>query len=760
MVQYSYDNSDLSTNTYEDLLGSIAAGKQRRMTIDNFSNWYIFNGEVLMGIPLMRKYENILRAGLIDYDIAKDRYYRPEYVSNDLYGTTDYWYLLLFLNNMKSIDDFNRPTIKVFQDGTLQNLNEIYLQEFDLTSRRGNPRIVNKSIMRDLNTPSKRLIKDNATDTVDWQNTPNYKNSVSDLLGHKFNKYTYTITKGYLVNKDGENVPPLTLNSKGLFNVPSVYYQNGYYQKLTGKVKLDANTKYAFIKAYNGWCDVQLTNADDSSLVYNPVSNEEYQLGENKLIMDFRRTTTEDTNIAADPSVTFDPTIGRYSDSNNSNFNSQTTLGMEFQDYMYDNSGPYFSEHFEYNNIGRRLDLSRIDDKEFLTFNLEYSSLMDEKTLSAIDATSYRITIKYDDNTTQQENAYVNGETNIYHTQGNRSFLKFSMINKNYKTKKIKAIQFDVIFSYKPNKTKDDIGQFEYNVYSLGVSSQPRYLYQNVFSVDKSGWYRIAIKYVYSYNGMQTLQGINMPEQYNFNKIDLAGIYFNPTIAQLNDDMTINDNDIEYTTDSYEEHLDTGILLPSGTDTITIDDGNPTYNTLTNLYTTDLSLPDEYVMVLRLKHNSITTGGGVGFSFDYQDTNKTGYMIWITSDHDNINLPVYNKYDQWDISPSGIYELDKQNSDFYPIFEGDNDLYLNMTNQLYYDTNGLVIKIVKKFNRLRMFVRRSDNIDDYDYYTPFFSLLDTQDIPLNGGISFLSVFSSLKCEILEYYPYNTVNNND
>ena len=48
-------------------------------------------------------------------------YYNPQVLSYDLYGTTQFWSLLLDLNDMTSATEFNRSTINVY-DGRLTTL--------------------------------------------------------------------------------------------------------------------------------------------------------------------------------------------------------------------------------------------------------------------------------------------------------------------------------------------------------------------------------------------------------------------------------------------------------------------------------------------------------------------------------------------------------------------------------------------------------------------------------------------------------------
>ena len=48
-------------------------------------------------------------------------FYNPQILSYDLYGTTQFWYMILELNEMSSAMEFNRSTIKLY-DGSLPTM--------------------------------------------------------------------------------------------------------------------------------------------------------------------------------------------------------------------------------------------------------------------------------------------------------------------------------------------------------------------------------------------------------------------------------------------------------------------------------------------------------------------------------------------------------------------------------------------------------------------------------------------------------------
>jgi hypothetical protein len=87
-----------------------------------------------------------------DYNIFRDRYYaeilsytelrafnetefdqkykfRPKRLSNDLYGSIDYWYLLLLVNDMSNPMDFKKRLIRVFTSSGIDRLRDILKKE-------------------------------------------------------------------------------------------------------------------------------------------------------------------------------------------------------------------------------------------------------------------------------------------------------------------------------------------------------------------------------------------------------------------------------------------------------------------------------------------------------------------------------------------------------------------------------------------------------------------------------------------------------
>jgi hypothetical protein len=88
------------------------------LEFQNSSHFTVVNGEVMEDFNIFRdRYFDAIMSytetrTLKDSEIKKYRY-RPKRLSYDLYQCIDYWYILLMINRMSSMMEFNKRTIKV-----------------------------------------------------------------------------------------------------------------------------------------------------------------------------------------------------------------------------------------------------------------------------------------------------------------------------------------------------------------------------------------------------------------------------------------------------------------------------------------------------------------------------------------------------------------------------------------------------------------------------------------------------------------------
>lgn len=157
-----YSNNDETVNSSDkaSITDSIEHAKTNKLLLDNISRYYKYNNMEL-NISLINKYSNIINSYTIEVKIKKDLYYRPEYISLLEYGTTDLWYLILFVNNMTKPDELNKETIKIFNPAYLDIINNIIEKEKNNINNYNSPINISNNQLKDLNKPSKKILKKN-----------------------------------------------------------------------------------------------------------------------------------------------------------------------------------------------------------------------------------------------------------------------------------------------------------------------------------------------------------------------------------------------------------------------------------------------------------------------------------------------------------------------------------------------------------------------------------------------------------------------
>jgi hypothetical protein len=156
---YYQDASSITSNSSSDMDGSILHSKNNKILLDNISNHYSFEDSIVLSTSILGKYEHIIKSrGLSGYVIEKKYFYRPEYVSNIVYATTDLWYLILFMNNMKKPDEFVKEEIIIFDPTEMDLLNNIIEQEKAALKKMSEPEKISRQMMRSLNAPSKSIL--------------------------------------------------------------------------------------------------------------------------------------------------------------------------------------------------------------------------------------------------------------------------------------------------------------------------------------------------------------------------------------------------------------------------------------------------------------------------------------------------------------------------------------------------------------------------------------------------------------------------
>jgi hypothetical protein len=78
---------------------------------------------------LLSKYNDLMKKYVIQVDMTEKEYERykclPNLLSYDLYGTPEFGYSILYINNMVSMTEFTKHRIKVFSTGISEVLKEL-----------------------------------------------------------------------------------------------------------------------------------------------------------------------------------------------------------------------------------------------------------------------------------------------------------------------------------------------------------------------------------------------------------------------------------------------------------------------------------------------------------------------------------------------------------------------------------------------------------------------------------------------------------
>lgn len=106
-----------------------------------YSNLSIFEKSIdgtqlLLSYNILNDYYDEIFDKAVTVELTDKEYnmyqYQPKKLAYKLYGSTEYYYILLFLNGMASVKEFNRKKIKLIRPSDLSSiLSAIYTSEED-----------------------------------------------------------------------------------------------------------------------------------------------------------------------------------------------------------------------------------------------------------------------------------------------------------------------------------------------------------------------------------------------------------------------------------------------------------------------------------------------------------------------------------------------------------------------------------------------------------------------------------------------------
>ena len=719
--------SNLATFNRAAINSMISVAKTNKLTLDKFSNYYLLEDTIKIGFPMLKKYDNILRSSLVDYTIEKDRYYRPEYVSYDLYGTTDLWYLIMYVNHFYRIEDFVGPTIKIPAYDPLTVINAIVNDEVSLVHGSSSPLPIQKNYLKHPSEKSDRITRDLPEKHIPWVRGATILTQDKFPWTSSFFRSEYYLTSGTLKDSNGNGVKAITLDSEGTTSIPSVYFRDGYEKTLAGRVYLEKNSYYSLWKNLSGGGEFKVSK-DGKEVSYEKFSQ---NFGEALLISDSRaanvESTTGDSSIYSSV-INFDDDLGVYK------FRS---LVSSMKEKLLE-EGIYLTRTvFSANEKKPRLDVNRLNGASSIGANIIYSFNLG--TIDFLQKLDHLIYVYYEDGAVEVSDPST-PRIDIVDTHGVKSVLKIAVPSRPGKT--ITEVEVRTLFKFK--KAPATNFNLEYNLYGVHLFKLMDETSLTVpFKPKTTDWYDFSVKYTY-----QTRD----ENGYELYPDDLYhGINFNPKEVRVLDGVTVDRSFTPRINDGGNQTSPILTSLQGPTITVTSTDTSRDVH----LYTGSLVFPEEFMLTLKLDHKSLSKGGGVGFVFNYDKKKEQGYLLWISSTGSNPNLPLFAKDGGQNILRTGFYELDSIEGTKYPIFNGDSLTSISVSNYRPLEINGRYLKIIRHLNRIRIYPTDANGSLTSETQ-PLLDLQDISNYHTGGGWQVLATYATASLTISCYETWKKV----
>ena len=727
MAQNDIISSNLATFNRPSINGMVAAAKTNKLTLDKFSNYYQLEESVILGFPMLKKYDNILRSSLIDLELPKERYYRPEYLSYDLYGTTDLWYLLMYLNNFYRVEDFVGPAIKIPAYDPLQVLNTIINDEGGITHTPRSPLPVRKSYLKHPSFKSDTITKTLKEETIPWTRGTTIQSNNSYPWDGTFYQRSFYLASNTVKDANGNSVRAITLDGSGTTSVPSIYFKDGYRKTLKGRIYLDSSKYYSLFKLLNGTAEYRLSK-EGTEVAYEKFSN---YFGETTLIADSRsaniESTTGDSSLYSSV-VNFDNINGVYK------FRSLVSSMKE----SLMNDGICLAKTTFKNSEKDRLNVDRLNGASYIMANVIYS--FNDTGLTFVDKVDHQIVVTYSDGSTSTSPTST-PKFSVVDTQGYRAVLKVAVKNSPGKT----ISKVDVKTLFKLKSVPEDSFNLEYNLFGVHLFRIDDTGNMTVpYKPTKTGWYDFSIDYSYT---TEDENGYDLfPDEF------YHGIYFNPKFVVATTSSTADHSFSPKINDGGNTAPPSIITVTKPTATAT----SPNNTRDVRIYSGSLQFPDEFMMTIKLDHTSLSTGGGVGFVFNYDKATEQGYMLWISSTGSNSALPAFAQDGGQNILRTGFYELDSVEGTPYPVFSGDELTTISVRNYRPLEINGRYLKIIRHLNRIRIYPSDASGTLTSST-TPLLDLQDVSNYHVGGGWELLGVYATGTLTISNYETWKTTS---
>jgi len=261
------DYDDIYSARSENTNTSIRDAKRNRVLLDNNMNWYIFENNLLMGLDYLDKYKNTIFQMVTKVRIGNEYFMRPEYVSYSLYGTTDLWYLLLWLNDMKNPNEFIKNEIYVVAANKMSELQKVLDRARSYVYNVYNPKPIQKHYIKHPKLPSTKLLPDSYNEKIYDCGFVTYQDlNFLDNMFYVHNPNEYYHGKSKMIETK-ENVFTNSYKELSLRYMDGIQISNTTYDPIfdnTGEIREYKFTGYMYFP-YSGIYDFQFNGINGSA---------------------------------------------------------------------------------------------------------------------------------------------------------------------------------------------------------------------------------------------------------------------------------------------------------------------------------------------------------------------------------------------------------------------------------------------------------------------------------------------------------------
>jgi len=150
-----------STAGIPNISRQLEKSKNNEMLLTNISHRINFNNEFCaFDYNVLEQYKGFLSQFLIKVKCPESLYYHPEIVAKKIYGSVDFWYLVMMFNPIPSAAEFNSPVINVFDPGKIEYINKIINIHYnELKFNKVDPEYVEKHVLTPVRVKDSRLAR-------------------------------------------------------------------------------------------------------------------------------------------------------------------------------------------------------------------------------------------------------------------------------------------------------------------------------------------------------------------------------------------------------------------------------------------------------------------------------------------------------------------------------------------------------------------------------------------------------------------------